>query len=357
MKKIISLMLALAMIFSMSTISASATAVNTTEVSEIVSALNAVECVKEQFGLASVDFEHLSYSTNYIYAYDYTSEGLVYNSEFIPIAYDNSLIGWIIKATNDGNTVYQFSTAFVDQVNSIVSSEMSIAFIYDCNASYMYDGNQLYKLGDISLQVESRSILSTSDVLNTVNVTLNRLYGYNDLPYTSINTNSRAPIYYSCNVSFVSQNPPSNLCWAASSACIINYLNDSMTTADSVARNWFKTMVYSEYNLTLPFSSVDDVLSDYGISYTGRTQVPSDSIILRNIRNGYPIYGSFSWSNGSHGVVIYGINLTSSYIYIMDPEYGFCTASSSASGAHTFVSGYSGVTLTLARAVCKYWTT
>lgn len=130
MKKIISFMLAIVMIVSMSAISVSASAVDA-ETSGIVNALNSVECVKDQLGLASVDFEQLSYSTNHIYAYDYTSDGLVYNSEFIPIMYDNSLIGWVIKATNEANTVYQFSTAFVDQVNSIVSSNMNIAFIYD----------------------------------------------------------------------------------------------------------------------------------------------------------------------------------------------------------------------------------
>lgn len=70
MKKIISFMLAIVMIVSMSAISVSASAVDA-ETSGIVNALNSVECVKDQLGLASVDFEQLSYSTNHIYAYDY----------------------------------------------------------------------------------------------------------------------------------------------------------------------------------------------------------------------------------------------------------------------------------------------
>ena len=355
MKKIISFMLAIVMIVSMSAISVSASAVHA-ETSGIVNALNSVECVKDQLGLASVDFEQLSYSTNHIYAYDYTSDGLVYNSEFIPIMYDNSLIGWVIKATNEANTVYQFSTAFVDQVNSIVSSNMNIAFIYDYNSSYLYDGNQLHKLSDRSLLVESRSVINTVDSLDITDVTLNGLSGYIDLEYSSLTTNARTPIYYSCDVSFVTQNPPSNMCWAASAACIANYLNGTSHTATSVAQDWYNTTTYDEYNRSLTLGLQDDVLSDYGVSYTYKNQVPSDGIILNNICNGYPVQATFKWSNGYHDVVIYGINAIGGYIYIMDPEYGFCGTTYSASSGHTYVSGYSGVTLTLNRATCKYWT-
>lgn len=353
MKKIISFLLATIMIISISVISAGASTVDATETAEIVNALNSVECIKDQLGLGSVNFEHLSYSRNHIYAYDYTDDGFVYNSEFIPIIYANCLIGWIIKATTETNTVYQFSTAFVNQVNSIVTSNMNIAFIYDYNACYLYDGNQLYKLGDISLSVESRSILNSVGCLNTADVTRNELSEYIDLEYSSLNTNARTPIYYSCNVSFVTQNPPSNMCWAASAACITNYFNGTSHTAASVAQSWYNT--YSNYNLGLSLGLQDDVLRNYGISYTYRNQVPSDGIIFNNIYNGYPIQATFKWSNGYHDVVIYGINITGGYIYIMDPEYGFCSATSSTSTGHTYISGYSGVTLSLNRATCKYW--
>jgi hypothetical protein len=64
----------------------------------------------------------------------------------------------------------------------------------------------------------------------------------------------------------------------------------------------------------------------------------------------------FRWSNSYHDVVINGINVTECYIYVMDPEYGFCGTTYSASSRYTYASGYSGVTLALNRATCKYRT-
>lgn len=356
MKRVISLMLTVIMIASTLMFNVNASTTNTTEESEIVDALNAVECIKNQIGLSMFDFEQLSYSTNHIYAYDFTSDGLAYNSEFIPISYNNTLIGWIIKGMSGENAVYQFSTAFVKQVNSLVADGASIAFIYDYNASYLYDGSQLYKMGDISLQVESRSVLDTVDSLDDADITLNQVSGFIELPYTSYSSVARMPIYYSCSVSFISQNPPSNMCWAASAACIVNYLNGTNYTAASIAKKWYNTNSYASYNKGLKLGLQDDVLSSYGVSYTYKNRVPSDGIILNNICNGYPIQATYKWSGGYHDVVIYGINSTSGYIYIMDPEYGFCNTTYSTSSGYTYVSGYSGVTLTLERATCKYWT-
>ena len=98
------------------------------------------------------------------------------------------------------------------------------------------------------------------------------------------------------------------------------------------------------------------MLEEYGIDYTYSNQVPSDGIIFDNIYNGYPVQATFEWSNGYHDVVIYGINTIGGYLYIMDPEFGFCEATYDLSAGYTYVSGYSGVTLTLDRATCKYWT-
>ena len=64
--------------------------------SGIVEALRAAESVKVQFELSSVDFENLT-TSDHIIAYEYTNTGCVYNSEFIPIKYQNELVGWVIK--------------------------------------------------------------------------------------------------------------------------------------------------------------------------------------------------------------------------------------------------------------------
>lgn len=72
MKKLICVVLAITICFSMVAFSAGASASSESMVnSKITEALNAVEYIKEQLGLTSVDFEELKYS-NSIYAYDYT---------------------------------------------------------------------------------------------------------------------------------------------------------------------------------------------------------------------------------------------------------------------------------------------
>lgn len=146
------------------------------------------------------------------------------------------------------------------------------------------------------------------------------------------------------------------MCWAASVACISNYLNGTSNTAASVAQSWYNTSDYAGYNLGLTVGLQDDVLSDYGISYTYKNQVPSDGVLFKNIYNDYPILATFKWSSGYHDVVIYGVNVTGGYTYVMDPEGGFYSTTYSSSTGHTYFSTYNGVTLTLNSATCKYWT-
>lgn len=229
------------------------------------------------------------------------------------------------------------------------------AVIYDVQSSYLYDGVRLIKLRDVGITVESRVEVTEENLLDAA-IVLNNIDTDYVLEYTTNVSNARTPVYYSCNVSFVSQNPPSNICWAASAACIANYLRGTNYTAVSVARGWFGT----NYNQLLELGYEDDVLAQCGVSYTYKHQVPSGGVIFNNIYNGYPVQATFRWTSGSeigyHDVVIYGINSIAGYLYVMDPEFGFSSTTYTASIGHRYVSEYSGVTLTLNRAACKYWT-
>lgn len=263
----------------------------------------------------------------------------------------------MIKANAETDTIYQFSTAFVPQVTSIVDDNTDFAFIYGRDASYLYDGSRLYKLGEISTAVEDRAILNGASVLDNSDIARNNFSARYDLQYTSPDTNARTPIYYECSVPFVSQDPPSNMCWAASIASITNFLKGTNYTAFSVAQKWYNTTVRADYDKKLKAGLEKDVLKKYDISYTYKNKIPSDSIILKNIRSGYPIYATFrSEKNTYHAVVIYGINITGGYIYIMDPEYGFIGSGSSNSVGRTYVNASLGITYTISRATCKYWT-
>ena len=91
--------------------------------------------------------------------------------------------------------------------------------------------------------------------------------------------------------------------------------------------------------------------------FVGRLQLPvyrTINVILTNIQRGYPIYGSFETRTGFHAVTIYGINVTSGRIMIMDPQYGSTTCYYGTNG-YTYVSEYAGYTFTLSHAICNSW--
>lgn len=90
-------------------------AVKKSELDSIKKAIAMSEDVKAEFCLNEIDYSKLTYSDSII-AYDYVDGDLVQNSEFIPIKYENHLIGWVIKVEYNAETLYQFSVVFVEQV-------------------------------------------------------------------------------------------------------------------------------------------------------------------------------------------------------------------------------------------------
>lgn len=330
--------------------------------SGIVEALRSVEPIKEQLGLSSVDFDQLT-TSNHIFAYDYTNAGCVYNAEFIPIKHSDVLIGWVIKAPYHGNNIYQFSTTFVEKVNDYLDVLDEFAIIYDAQSSYLYNGVDLIKLQDLGVAVKDRAEVMEEKLLDAA-VVLNSIDANFDLEYTNSASITRTSAVISCNVDFVTQYPIPNeetsLCWAASAACIINYLRGTTYNALNIAQNWYGN---TNYNQVLPLEDAEDVLARYNVYYSYRAQIPSEPIILNNIANGYPILATFNTSVyiGQHNAVIHGVNPTAGKLYVMDPTIGFAVATYVRDDWNVYRFVYHNATLggnmTLYYAVCKYWTT
>lgn len=351
MKKFISIILAVTLFALQSIPYISATTMYSSDIFGISNAVYEAEESKFELRIEDINFCNLSFSDSII-AYDYTDNGFVFNSEFFPIKSDNDLIGWVIKTNFNSEAIYQFSVAYIDYVRDNIDENTSFAIIYDYSNCYLYDGTTLNKIGDITLQVDTRDTILSAAALDFSSVELKSYKNNYSLQYNSNSNNSRAQTYISCNVSYVSQNPPSNICWAASVACISNYVYGTNRTAISVAQYWYGT---TNYNRGLPANEHDDVLRAYSLNYTYYYQIPSDSVIYRNINIGYPILARFITSSSAHAVVIYGINITGGYIFVMDPEYGFTRANYSSANGYYYVSAYSGVTLTLESAACMTW--
>ncbi len=153
MKRVITVILTVILAFSSLSVSAGAETIDTDDTSDIdgiISALNAVEPVKEEVRLSGIDFYELTYSDS-VNAYDYTKDGLVFNCEFIPIKHEGALVGWVIKKIADGEIYYQFTTAFAEEVNRIADGDTEFAIIYGYDASCLYDGKEIYTLGSVSI--------------------------------------------------------------------------------------------------------------------------------------------------------------------------------------------------------------
>ena len=160
----------------------------------------------------------------------------------------------------------------------------------------------------------------------------------------SSSNNFFAPVYYSLNVSYVSQATNSNYCWASSVACIGNFLKNKSYTGEYVAQYVYGTN-YDQG--ATPAQALAALKNIYGVSYTYYSTVPSDNTILNSISSlRRPLYSRWSSSAGSHATVIDGINVIAGYITIMNPASGFMSASANGS-SYTYISLNSGNTFTL----------
>ncbi|MBM6669003.1 C39 family peptidase [Lacrimispora saccharolytica] len=277
-----------------------------------------------------------------IYSYEYVN-GNVEKMDYhvYPIFINGTLSMFAYRVPNEnGEYDIQLTEALVDELRASNSGE-EIALLYDAKHCFMVTKNTMTPLVEFSQIVDDRDRVESDDITRD-QMEFNVLHASDTLsPQESVSQRS-TKASKSLSVPFVSQNPPSSICWAASMACIGNYLNSASYSAQTVAQkvygsNWNRGATIS--------TAVNALRSTYGISYAVGAGRPSLSKIELNINSGYPVYSTWSYSGGSHATVIRGYTSVSS-IYVMDPEFGFTTATNKLSGFQ-YVSGYSGVTLTL----------
>lgn len=320
-----------------------------TDVEGIVEALKMCEYTKDELGLSDTDFSELCISSC-IKGYTYTSNGCEATVDFIPLTTNGNLKAFAINK----NGKYQITTALIEQINNYINTQTEFAIIYDYNSAYLFDGENLIFLVKSSIVSEEREVLtSVNDLDDCDNIELGNLVFSTSLGYVQEVT-PRIPIYYACNVSYVSQNPPSNICWAASIACIVNYKKGNNFTAKQVAQSHYG----SDYNKGISVGDEAEILQKYGLNYTTRTIFPADGVIFSNIKNDYPVYATVgSYNNDTdHDVVIYAINISSPYLYVMDPEFGSAAASvDDTTNEYIYYSAYANVWLSFKYATCYSW--
>ena len=348
LKRLISLTLVVALL---ATLTFSVAATIDSSKSKIISALQNMEWMKDDIGLADVDFRTLSIAEP-MYTYEYTSRGWIQNNVIYPLLSNGVLVAWAISLDRNGDEEYQITAELVKEVKSILAENTSFTLLYDDTCCYLYDGNVTHLLKQNGIQVKSRTpwVMNVNEL--PMNANLTDISDAELLGYT-VKMTTYAQTYYECPVSFVTQKPYSNLCWAASTACVVNYVKGKNYTAVDVAKKYYGN---TDYNKKADATQVVSVLRNkYFLLYSHKEQKPGDGIIGHNIQKGYPVIGLFSSYVGAHAVVICGINIVSGYIKIMDPNFGFCSAIVSSAG-YQYTNASTGITYTFGGAICRYWT-
>lgn len=313
---------------------------------ELINILNFIELQKVSFGLGSVDFDTLEIGGR-IPAYEYINEDFQEIFGFYPLFSNSELVA--LALSTDGES-FQIITALADEISKIGASQFAI--IYDVTGCYLYDGSRLILLAGESLNGDDRSTLPEDATVFKDKILLANLRETKPLGYVShVEKSSERRVY--CNVDVVLQNY-SNICWAACIACINNYLNGTTLTAREVAIKKAGSNVESVFNVGLKSSRAAEFMREtYGLRYDFRDGGLSESAIVGNLNNNYPIYALFSWQNngGSHVVVINGIDIFGCYLYIMDPLYGLMGVTYTPGDKISFIAPYEGLTLTMTNAV------
>lgn len=284
----------------------------------IIRVLSSIERSKETWGLADIDFESI-YIGDPVYTYVYSDDSFTQNSKIYPISDDEK----IILLAVDHNGGITITTELVETLNSVIDSDDSFTIMYDSYGCYICTNDSRIQVTEYEVDAESEtpSSLPEDNEDFSENVTYTRLTDKYFLPYvTPCIPHASGSYTYSCNVSIVSQQPDNKICWAASVACIVNYLKGTRLTAQSVARDYYGAI----YNDGLNMKYIPDVLSSYKVTYDPQIYYPTDYQIYNNLRLGYPLYSRWvAYEDApNHACVLFAIDNYSGTVSIMDPWDG-----------------------------------
>lgn len=206
-------------------------------------------------------------------------------------------------------------------------------------ALFLYKNSEFIELTKFPNPSPNRGTLDINKINGIESILCTSMFNVIDIQYDIM---PRASTINSCNVSYVTQKPYENLCWAATIACIVNYKTGSNYSAYDIAVATYGT---SGYNITLPHDSATSELGRYGIYYTGDVvSAPSSLTISSSISYDNPVYGVFDVAGMSndHICTIYGINMntTNHRITLMDPNSGPVLAVADDFGYFSYISTF-----------------
>lgn len=289
------------------------------------------------------------YLGNPIYSYECIDGDLVeLNYLTYPIYNDNDIVSLALKIEQeDGTFIMQITDCFVGEFIECDLLNEKIVLIYDKYNAYVMTENDVSVISTYSYPIDYRDVFNNDEVYNSI--ILNEVTKVKTIDFTNNQVQPCSSNAYSASlpVSYVTQLPDDQICWAASTACIGNYLTGNSKTAVEIAQSVFGT----DYNKAASIATAQGALrNNYSVDYQFYQDwtAPTDELLYANLYSGYPVFGRFeklSDTNIHHLTVISGI-LEDSHVIIMDPMFGFTLAYKS-DGKYTYVSNYSGSTFEL----------
>lgn len=309
-----------------------------------------------------------------IAAYEYIDNALVPVSyELYPVFSNGEIVYLATKAVDtDGSAHIQLSQPFtlLDILNACADTASAVALLYDAEVCYFIADNDVVTVSRHEA-LEHRSSFASEESVLAAAYQLNSLHGIFSSNTAIVATddadtlaNARASA--SLNVDYVSQlisGYSSDICWAASVACIGNFVTGGNYTARQIAEyryyldHGYDSSVISDWNLGASFSEAMRVMSAvYNITatYYSTTVSTRDTRIYNDIILNRPVYSRWHWevisdgatTSGGHACVIRGIN-TGSYVLVMDPEFGFSVAYLNSENTYAYTSSYSSTYLSM----------
>lgn len=307
------------------------------------------------FGFTYDEIETV-YICSPIKLYTYVDGKLVLSDrEIYPIANSDAVLFVALVYEVNGEVHADIQQTFSEQFTKLYKNNESIALIYDAVSCYVVTENLATKLSDYE-ETSGRDMFdSTNEVFSLATESDITFTGFSlNLPITT----NQLSLYavnetYALTVPYVIQTD-SNICWAASIACIGNYLTNEDYTAKEVAIAYFGE---DDWHQDANFiQSQRALLQVYDISYPlyDSSSAPTDERITTNISRGYPMFSAWIVSTGTaHATVIRGINTSSESIFIMDPAVGFYIAEKTG-GAYSYTNAEDNKTLTMYGYISKY---
>ncbi len=346
MKRILCLILSFIMCFSIvipvcaETTSLKYTLVPSDICNAIAYELSIFEQDKACIGMGNVDFHNL-YISEKVGVYEYTQEGFHSLSTAYLLFEDGQVV----------NLAYQVDELQFQLMPSLASAIQQLdltdcVLVYDANGCYIYNGFSLFPLGYAAETIEGRSFIQNATVAELSNLELCSLQSTQRLNYVSNSISARTQTNYTLSVSYITQLPYENLCWAACIAMISNYVNGTTLDTYTVASAFLGESNLDEL-VTIP--QVRSIMNNtYNLGYSYVATVPSDNMLVSNIKNGYPIMGL----TPTHAVTIYGVNVLAGRILLMDPLCGSITCYNSSSG-YIYTHPTKGIQMIITDALCK----